>query len=263
MTETLYKFTLAAAMLFLAGCRTLPEANFEPAGEHLRVVTYNVNMGGSAPRAVEFLKAAKADIVCLQETHRQWELYLRQNLDEQYPHMVFHNSLGGGGISILSKYSLDEPEVIKSEAGWFPAMYTRAKTPIGPVGILNVHLKPPLSEKGSVTPSVLLDTPGIHIEEMETFLGRVDKSVPLLIMGDFNEDESGGACKRLAALGYIDGLSMYDRKSPTWIWRTRFLITLKERYDHIFIDPAFECTGAGVFRVRASDHEPVMAAIRK
>ena len=74
----------------------------------MKFVTYNVNMQGNAPRVIEFLQKIDADIICLQETLGQWESFLREHLSDQYPYMVFHNAMGGGGISILSKHLISE-----------------------------------------------------------------------------------------------------------------------------------------------------------
>ena len=63
---------VAAVAGLAAGCaRTRP---FEkPTGPHVRVLTYNVNWGGPAvATSVEAIRAAEADVVCLQETTPAW-----------------------------------------------------------------------------------------------------------------------------------------------------------------------------------------------
>ena len=257
--------TIVIGIIFLiifGGCQTLPKPNFAPEGKSLKFVTYNVNMQGHAPRVTEFLQKIDADIICLQETHGQWESFLREHLTGQYPHMSFHNTAGGGGISILSKHPQSEQQVIRSEAGWFPALYAKVSTPIGEIGVLIVHLKPPVSDKGSVTAYAILKSPETHLGEMKEFFDKLESKAPLIVAGDFNEDESGKACQWLIGRGYIESLSLFDRKSHTWIWRTKPGIVLKNRYDHIFVNQQFQCTGAGVFQVKASDHEPVLSVLQ-
>ena len=220
-------------------------------------------MQGHAPRVTEFLKQINGDIICLQETHEQWESYLRGRLNEQYPYMAFHNAVGGGGISILSKYPLSEQRIIQSGAGWFPALYAKVSTPLGEIGILTVHLKPPVSDEGSVTAYAILKSPETHLDEVKEFFERLGPDTPLIIAGDFNENESSKSSQWLIERGFTDSLSLFDHKSPTWLWRTKPGFILKNRYDHIFIGPQLNCTGAGVFTVKASDHEPVLAVLQR
>ncbi|MHC4553493.1 MAG: endonuclease/exonuclease/phosphatase family protein [Planctomycetota bacterium] len=247
----------------LSGCQSLPKPVFEPQGDCLRLVTYNVNWGGNPQRVTHFLEVIDADIICLQETHPQWENYFKNHLSITYPYTVFHHSRGAGGIAFMSKYPLKDQQVIKSEAGWFPAFYIQAATPLGDVGILNVHLKPPLSDEGRVSAYAMLNTPAVHLEELQHFMRTVSPEIPVIVTGDFNENESGRACQWLNEQGYSDALSGFDRKTPTWLWPTKIGFVLKDRYDHIYIKESFVCTGAKVFSVRASDHEPVLAVLQK
>ena len=73
-----------------SGCATLPEPDFDPGEPALRVVTYNVNWGAPDPgKVARFLAKCDADIVCLQETHPRWEIYLKNHLSATYAHSSF------------------------------------------------------------------------------------------------------------------------------------------------------------------------------
>jgi len=253
---------LLALALLAGGCATLPAPDFSPKEPHLSVVTYNINWGCPAPaRVIEFLRRADADIVFLQETHRHWEEALRTHLAKSYSHFEFHEGPGAGGIAYLSKYPLKNVKLVKPVAGWFPALRADVETPIGRVQLLNVHLRPPLSNRGSVSLGVFRRIPDIHRRELALFLGHTDPKVPLIVAGDFNENEKGGSLRELLGHGYTDALSGYDTRSRTWIWRTRFGLRLSNRYDHIIYNDHLHCTGAAVPRVRASDHFPVYAVM--
>lgn len=249
------------AAVILSGCAGPKTANFAPPGPSLRVVTFNVNVMGDPGRVIRFLSDVRADLVCLQETHTSWENVIRRQLSADYPHMHFHHAGGCGGIAVLSRYPLKEPRVMLSEKAWFPAMYVKAATTLGGVGILNVHLRPPLSERGRFSLGAMWSTPGVHAEEIETYLSQIDPNLPTVIAGDFNEHDKGKACRRLERDGYVNALRLFDRKSPTWRWPLLGL-ELTNRYDHIFASPPLECTGAMVFDLAASDHEPILAVIR-
>ena len=260
MKKKLIIGSLLAALA--AGCATLPEPDLAPAGPLLRVVTYNINWGGPNPGEVaRFLLNVDADIVCLQETHRQWEAFLKKHLAAAYPHSTFHSSGGAGGIAFLSKRPLSNVRILSADAGWFPGLIADAATDIGPVQVLNVHLRPPLSETGSATVSAYYESPSAHRKELADFLQAADPDTPLIIAGDFNENEKRGAVKGLLENGFRDALSLFEKKSKTWRWRVFPGLTLKNRYDHILFSRHFRCTGARVFDVRASDHLPVLAVL--
>jgi endonuclease/exonuclease/phosphatase family metal-dependent hydrolase len=249
-------------IILACGCASLPEANFSPDGPHVKIVSYNVNWGFVQPENVaDFLSEADADVICLQETHRHWEVFLRERLSERYPYSAFEEWGGAGGIVIMSKYKLEEVELIKPKSGWFPALLAEVRTPIGLVQFLNVHLKPPLSDEGTVKLSTLYSTPNVHLKEIEEFVAKTDSTKPLVIAGDFNEDEGGKAIRWLNDKGFMDALSNYDTYSKTWEWEISGAIKLKNRYDHIMLSKGLDCVGARVTKVDASDHMPVLAVV--
>lgn len=254
----------AGSVLALAamGCTRLPKPDFEPAVPHLNVVTYNVNWGCPRPdRVTAFLASEGFDVVCLQETHEKWQALLEASLGSRYPHTYFEHGRGAGGIAILSRHPLRIPRPLPPAAGWFPALLADVETPLGTVQVLNVHLRPKVSDNGSVTVSALYYSPAIHREEIDSFLEATNPDVPLIIAGDFNESESGGAADRLVENGFSDALSLFDRRSKTWEWPLAFGASASARFDHVFFRPPLVCTGSEVRRVKASDHMPVVATV--
>lgn len=249
-------------IVLACGCASLREAEFSPDVPHLKVVSYNINWGFVKPGNVaDFLREVDADVICLQETHRYWEVFLKERLGGRYRHSVFEERGGAGGIAIMSKYKLEKVELIEPKSGWFPSLLAEVRTPIGLLQFLNVHLKPPLSDEGSVRISALYRTPNIHLKEIEEFVAIMDSAKPLVIAGDFNEDERGKAIRWLIDKGFVDALSVYDTYSKTWEWEVSSGIKFKNRYDHIILSKGLDCTGARVMQVEASDHMPVLAVI--
>ena len=268
--------TLLLPLIFTVGCTSQPEpvlppkvsppaqteAAPAPAAPTLRIVTYNINWGCPNPNLVaQHLLESGADVICLQETHQRWESLLDDHLSDTYPHGTFHDWGGAGGIAIISKYPLHNVRLLKPQAGWFPALITETTTDIGPVQILNVHLRPPLDDDAKATVSAYLESSTIHHRELTHFLQSANRDQPLIIAGDFNENERRTAIKKLLNDGFTDALSLYDTKSNTWSWRTASGITLQNRYDHILFNQHFHCTDAKVADVRASDHRPVQAVL--
>jgi len=243
-----------------SGCTALPRPDFSPNEPCFKIVTYNLNWGCPDPQAaIEYILKSDADVVCLQETRRQWEALLKASLSSQYPYSYFCDEPGAGGMGLMSKCELRGARRIEPNAGWFPALLAEVKTPVGFVQTINVHLRPSVSDQGSVTASALYYSPQVHREELDHFLAATDATRPLIIAGDFNESEKGIGVRSVMDKGFADALSLFDRRSWTWHWRVGVGITLKKRYDHILFSKELLCTGAKVSRVNASDHMPVFA----
>ena len=256
---------LLLCLISCVGCaRTAPQqalaAPGPPAGPTVRVMTYNVNWGGARPDlAVMAIREADADVVCLQETTPEWEAYLRLELAATYPHLMFRHSGGAGGLAFLSRNPLEDVEYIQTP-GWFPGWLVRAETSIGTVQFLAVHLRPPLGENGGVSVSGYLRSREVRVREVQTLHARLNASAPAIILGDFNENESGEAFQWLIGQGLINALASADGQTHTWEWRTS-LDTLRNRFDHILLSPNLRAEDARVMRAGASDHFPVVASI--
>ena len=251
-------FTLA----MFTGCDTPPEPSVAPPKPPLKVISYNINWGmPDSQKVVDFLAEADADIICLQETHSTWATLLINQLQDRYPYYVFEEWGGAGGIAIMSKHPLHKVRLIDPEAGWFPALLAQAQTPIGPIQFVNVHLRPPLSQNGSLSLFALRQAPEIRLKEIEQFIAQVDTDMPTVVLGDFNENENGKALKWLMERGFTDSLAGHDSNSPTWKWNVGYGIKLQDRLDHIMFSQNLRCTAAEVAKVEASDHMPVLAVL--
>jgi endonuclease/exonuclease/phosphatase (EEP) superfamily protein YafD len=251
--------SLAMVPGLLTGCHSTRRAEM-PVGPHLRVLTYNVNWGAPQPEAaVEIIRASGAAIVCLQETTPQWERFLRQALHREYRFAEFRDSRDrmGGGLAFLSKVPAREIAYVPSNTGWFDGWIMGFETAIGPVQVLNVHLRPPVSDKGSWVSGYLF-TGDDRVREMERFYAHRTPGTPMLVAGDFNDGEDSPVLVWLNKRGIMNALPQFDRRTPTWQWQTS-VATLSRRMDHITYSPELHCTSARVIRAGASDHFPVEA----
>jgi endonuclease/exonuclease/phosphatase (EEP) superfamily protein YafD len=251
-------------LLFSFGlaCATVrkPEA---PTGPHFRVLTFNVNWGGPRPDlAVKAIADSGADIVCLQETNPSWETLLRKALAEQYPHMMFRHFSGAGGQAFLSRLTMKDTTYVTNKAGWFPGWVVEAQTPAGTVQIMNVHLRPPLSDHGGFSLGALYSTKEVRFREIKNLHPHLDDKLPAIVIGDFNENTSGKAAGWLKDKGLKDALVEFDPYGKTWRWRTS-LGTFSACFDHVFYTPHLHCLEAGVVKEGASDHFPVTAVFQK
>jgi endonuclease/exonuclease/phosphatase family metal-dependent hydrolase len=243
------------------GCRTTRTATI-PESPQLRVLTYNVNWGGARPDlAAEIIRRSGAEIVCLQETTPQWAAYLRQSVGREYPFMEFRDSAQrmGGGLAFLAKRAGAEVAYVPSGTGWFDGWIMGFETELGPVQVINVHLRPPISDSGSWV-SGYFTTGDERRRELERFYRARDPQTPTLVLGDFNDGEDSAVVEWLEAQGMKNALPQFNRYQPTWQWKTS-LLTLKRRMDHVFYSPQFDCANAQVTPAGASDHFPVEAIL--
>jgi endonuclease/exonuclease/phosphatase (EEP) superfamily protein YafD len=255
-------FLLLASSLFV-GCHSTRRAEPPPAA-HFSVLTYNVNWGGpGADQAAEIIRQTGAEIVCLQETSPQWEQFLRGKLRQEYSFAEFRDSKErmGGGLAFLSKFPAHEVAYIPSDTGWFDGWIVEFETPLGPVQILNVHLRPPVGDKGSWV-SGYLATSDDRLAELEKFYSRKRPGIPTLVVGDFNDNQHSRAVRWLQDKGMINALSEFDSSTPTWHWRYHGVV-LSRRMDHIVYSPELRCASAQVIQDGASDHFPVAAVFAK
>jgi endonuclease/exonuclease/phosphatase family metal-dependent hydrolase len=223
----------------------------------VRVMTYNVNFGiPGDPPTIAAIKAGHADVVFLQETTPEWEASLRAAFGADYPHAFFRDWRGAGGIGVLSRLPLRTKEVIRPEGeGWFPALRLVLDAPFGPLQVLVVHLRPPVSDGGSFVVGHFI-APNIHEAEIAHFVDWLDPKLPTLVAGDFNE-EDGKALAYLGRLQMRSALPEFAPDSPTWHWPTS-VMTLERRFDHVVYDRRLEPLAMEVLAAGNSDHYPVV-----
>jgi len=195
---------MAMMVTTLAGCNLRATREITaPSGPHFSVMTYNVNYGmpGAAETALA-IRETDADIVCLQETTPAWKEYLTAELGDRYPHSHYKHRGAAGGMGVLSKLPFRDIAYTEPRAGWFPSWIIEAETPLGPVQICNVHLRPPLSDRGSISPSAYMNAPTTHAREIAEAYGKMGHNRPRLVVGDFNENDSGGGIAWLGKRGF-------------------------------------------------------------
>jgi endonuclease/exonuclease/phosphatase (EEP) superfamily protein YafD len=243
-------------------------APLKKAAGQLKVLTFNVNWGGvDMPRSAAAIARSHADVVALQETTPAWQRFLQKRFKADYPHQRYFHGPGAGGMAFLSRHPLGAlKRIAPPRGGWFPGWLVRIKTPVGVVRMLNVHLRPPLKAGGGVSSvaSAYLTTRSIRVRQLKKYLAAVPRKPvhPLIVLGDFNESDSGRALGWAKRKGLKSALARYDSKTPTWRWPTS-VYTFTSRLDHILHSKQLRCLGAQVLGDAASDHRPVEAVFAR
>lgn len=227
-------------------------------GATLTVVTYNVCFERPDPATADAIAELDADIVFLQETNAVWKALLEERLAERYPVRLFHEHDPDGGMAVLSRHPVLSERVQPSPAEAFPAWCLRLSTPEGSVDVLSVHLHPPLQDDSLVAGYFLTgdDRHREIVAHLQCFDGPPD-----LAVGDFNEEE-GDAVSHLEQLGMQQSQLAHPPAERTWRWPTPYG-ELSGRPDHVFVGPDWTVDRVAVPLVGASDHWPVLAAVRR
>jgi endonuclease/exonuclease/phosphatase (EEP) superfamily protein YafD len=255
--------SLAIGCVFCA-CSQSPKKDPQHAtralGE-LTIATYNVNFGlAGEPKTLAAVGTTGADIVVLQETTPAWEQAIRKTWARRYPHIAFRHSAKwpAGGMAFLSRYPLSMLRISPSAVGFFFAWSAVVETPFGKLQLVNLHLKPPVSNSGSYV-SGYFTTGKDRRAEMQLHARLLDPKMPTVVLGDFNEARGGGL-SLLEKRGYRDVLA--GRADNTWRWKVG-PFSLREQLDHIVYQPQrLECVETRVLERGRSDHLPVVARFR-
>jgi len=251
----------AAALVIMVGCASGGDATppIRMDAPRLRVLTYNMNFGVAGDRAgVEAIASASPDIAVLQETNAEWEAALAGT----FPHHRFQgpkNEWVAGGMGVLSKWPIKSIDQLDTDAGPFFAWRIVIDAPGGPLQILNVHLHPPMDTQSGSWLIGYFSTRAVREREARDHVAKLDRSLPTIIAGDFNEEDEGRAIAVFRERGFASALPRFRPDADTWQWPVG-ATTLRFRLDHVlFEEAAFRAVGADVVDKGRSDHAPVWA----
>ena len=251
-------------LLALAACGdprvAAREAPRPPDAKQLRVLSYNLNFGVAGDRAgVDAIASANADLVFLQETNAGWETALVAGLGERYPHHRFTGprDWAAGGMGVLSKAPIVSIDELPTHGGMFFAWRVVLDTQLGRIQVFNFHLRPPMSDGGSWVVG-FFSTRKDRLQEVEYHLEALDRRLPALIVGDFNEEGDGLAMGYLRDHGFADAVAEHNGATRTWEWPVGS-ITLRLQLDHLLHDDHFIAVTSRIVEAGRSDHKPVWA----
>ncbi len=221
-------------------------------------MSYNVNFGLAGDReGIRAVASASPDVVLFQETNARWEAALTRELRYPYHRFTAPADWPAGGMGILSRFPIVTIEELPPAGGPFFASRIVLETPLGRVQVLNVHLRPPMSDGGSWVVGYF-STRKDRLHEIEAHAKALVPSLPTLIVGDFNEEADGLAIQELARRGYADAIATMHGNAPTWEWPVGAM-TLRFQLDHLLHDARLVATRSTIVDAGRSDHKPIWA----
>jgi endonuclease/exonuclease/phosphatase family metal-dependent hydrolase len=249
-------------ILLVVACgesRVLAPAPQPRTPSQMRVMSYNVNFGVAGdPSTIEAIEAAQPDIVFLQETNEVWQRTMVAKLGTMFAHHRFTHpeSWPAGGMGLLSKYPVVSLQHLEPPpGGYFFAWRVVLDTKLGRIQVLNVHLRPPMSDSGSWVVGYF-STRWNRLTEIEHHFAALDPKLPTIALGDFNEEADGRAIQFLADRGFSNALAHLGIKTRTWEWPIKGM-TLRFQLDHILHDDHFVPVTGAVVEAGRSDHKPL------
>lgn len=135
-------------------------------------------------------------------------------------------------------------------------------TALGELQLLNLHLRPPISEDGSWVKGYLT-TDGARQEEIRRYFKSLDPTLPTIIAGDMNEAASGDVVAFLREQGMESALEEFEPGATTWRWPLP-VGSLTWQLDHVaYQTKRLRPLNAQVRRAGNSDHFPVVTVFVK
>jgi len=253
------RWNAAAALLALFGAMGFHwslRLGRAPAGETIRVMTYNVagcSRGTSA--MLGDVAALKPDIIALQEGV-SW----RQSFDPVEAILTSwpdYEARRSGGIAIISRFHFTGAQAVahpmRRGRG---SLEVRLATPHGPLTVITTHLSSVDIVHGWHLSSVA-QLAALHEAQSAAVAALAEAAqAPVVVMGDFNAPPGSRAHRRLAGFG-ADAFSAAGRGFGYTYSSRRPLV----RIDHIFAGPGVRVSRAWVPGTHGSDHRPVVADI--
>ncbi len=228
------------------GCRA------ETASDALTIYTANVEAGSGRPADVAAaVVAADPDVVLLQEV--KWQFLETISADPvlaDYPYWSHTIDDGSRARPVVSKWPIVEVEVERFVAS--ELVHATIDGPTGRFTVTNVH---------TLAPAVTANVATWHSQFDQ--LGRVSRSTPRIMAGDFNATDDHQPFRQLVDSGWTDAHHVkgcgFD---ATWPADGVGLPFAVYRLDHVLVTDHFEVLDLRLGDPAGSDHKPVITDIR-
>ncbi len=225
-------------------------------GETLTVMSVNLLMvnHNTAP-IIQEIKAARPDILLLQEYTKHWHEALQLEIGADFPHVSYVTREDSFGAAVYSRRPFVERpnrHVPLGEATE-PQIRITIEFNGSKVALYNVHLLPPWGL-------------AYTIEHRSQFADLLDilaaDPLPVIVGGDFNFTENSANAAALSKVGLADAHSVGGwGRGTTWPVSSFFRWIPSIRLDHIYLGNGLTCAECRTGTGTGSDHRPVVAKI--
>jgi exodeoxyribonuclease-3 len=173
----------------------------------MKITTWNVNgLRARLVHVVDFLRAEAPDVLCLQETKVQDDLFPREALEDEGYEIVWFGQKGYHGVAILAR------EELAGVVRGLPDDPADAERRVLGATIAGLHVLDLYVPNGQDVGTAKYDFKLDWLRRLRTFLdARYAAGAPLVVVGDFNVAP--------------DDRDVHD---PEW-WRGRILCSDRER----------------------------------
>lgn len=252
---------LAFATVMLLDFR-IPRTASRPDGPILRVLTWNIRGGqGGLSRIVDEIRAADADVICLQEAVVRMRREDGQTLDTL---LAGYSVRRTGDVLIASRLPIIATRILRfeEEGLWRTGLRADVRAGSRAVSILNVHYLTlrrgdPANARSIASAARWQATADVRMEqarETAAWLGNI--SGPVVLAGDFNTPPRGHAYRTLTER--LTGGFDHAGLGFGYTFPARCPVI---RIDHIFAGHGSVPVSARVLPFTASDHLPVLAEV--
>lgn len=228
----------------------------------LRVATYNLNSYDvpATKTTTNTVKKLHADVVFFQEVTPSADRCLYANLKTTYRYNKYYPYCKDGGLAIFSKYPFQQIDYFLPGGSKYPTWMVLLKTPYGPVQAVNLHLSPCIDTDKSILTfgRQILDTGQMRLNEIIQIMQHVSHHYDTILVGDFNENDTGAAVKATREAGYHDALLATPKceytYSKVFLW-----MNFAKRADRIFYYGCLHPERVQIASIGNSTHYPVIA----
>ena len=286
---------LIAGILCLAQIRAYSPINFSRQyrpENSLKVMSYNIlsyNLTASNANrknaTIQYLEAADADIICLQEFHF-FALKKQKNLLKKYPYKSYlvsnFSEATSSYLGCSSKYPILSVEKIKFDASYNGCCKYRILHENDTIVVYNCHLQSnKLQGEDKNAYEQILSNPKENLRSKETkalikklrdaaakracqadiIMADLEKETSpyVIVCGDFNDSPISYACNRLKKR--LDDAYTNSGNGPGISYNSN---KLYYRIDHILHSPRFKAYDCTVDRsTKESDHYPIYCFLKK
>ena len=221
-------------------------------GKHFKLLVCNIYQENrDVGKCMECIRAANPDVIILVEIDSWWSAQLG-SLCQDYPYHVLMPQENTYGMSLYSKFELQEPKIKYLIEPDVPSIHTRVKLPAGDLIYLYcLHPEPPVPQENPR--STERDAEILTIAKE----ARVCK-LPVIVAGDLNDVAwSYSTALFLKVSGLLDprrGRGFFNTFHAKY-WYLRWPL------DHIFCSKHFQLNALKRMPAMGSDHFPILVEL--